>query len=398
MLRGALRRALEGYRWLWRAQRRWRPEAFWLACVQFVARVMADMMRSMRPRSPGSAAMVIAAGIVSVTLGIAMSRDRDTDVQPAQWRHDAGGFAVAFPAPWRSASEDDVIAVAPLGEPVPGSTYRRTAGGLLMPRFVTAQTYALGEIGSIPDATRSLTEGIVGPVESVVRAEIASRGVRVAAYRFEEEGEPLTRAAIVFRGSDADGYVIGLTGRRDDEAIVLAAARQIADSIRFDGEPLMEEDFAFAALLEIPLETLLAARAMEYTHGERRDSALWSLLPVAVPDAATTEECRAAAIPFFAQAPPRISFTSAWKGFEIQVTCRSSVITIRTNFRRFVPLLRQFDSMGTQIYEAMNGRGDNPGGVATAGTAFWIVNGERFELYRDSSQAGRPFVRVRIGS
>jgi hypothetical protein len=268
----------------------------------------------------------------------------------------------------------------------------------LFRRFVTAQTYALGEIVSIRDATRALTERIVGPVESVVRAEIASRAVRVAAYRFEDDGEPLTQAAIVFQGTDAGGYVIGLTGQRDDEAIVLAAARQIADSIRHDLEPLTEADFAIAALFEIPLETLLAARAMEYIHGERRDSALWTLLPIAVPDAATTQECRAAAIPFFAQAPPGISRTSAWKGFETQVTCRSSLVTIRTDFRRFAPLLRQFDSTGAQIYEAMNGRGLNPGGVATYGTAFWIVNGERFELYRDLLQPGGPFVRVRIGS
>jgi hypothetical protein len=220
----------------------------------------------------------------------------------------------------------------------------------------------------------------------------------VAAYRFEDSGESLTQAAIIFRAMNANGYMIGLTGRRKDEAIVLAAAREIADSIRHDGEPIMDEEIGIAALLEVPLETLVAARTMGYTHGERRDSALWTLLPVAVPDAATVDECRAAAVPFFARAPAGIMTTSAWRGFETQITCRSSVITIRSNFRRMVPLFRQFDSSGVQIYEATNGRSLNPGGVITASTAFWIVNGQRFELQRDLSQPERPIIRVRIGS
>src|SRR5687767_8156037 len=110
LLRGALRRIFEGYRWLWRAQRRWRPGALWVAYVQFIGRVMADIMRSMRPRRPASTAIAVVAAAGVLGIAIARVARQDHEVLPAAWRHDAGGFVVAFPAPWESASDDDVLA------------------------------------------------------------------------------------------------------------------------------------------------------------------------------------------------------------------------------------------------------------------------------------------------
>ena len=41
-----LREVVEGYRWLWRAQLRWRPGPRWLSGVRFLGRAIADIARA----------------------------------------------------------------------------------------------------------------------------------------------------------------------------------------------------------------------------------------------------------------------------------------------------------------------------------------------------------------
>jgi hypothetical protein len=309
-------------------------------------------------------------------------------VQPPEWRYDAGGFGVAYPAPWESASEDDVVAAWSFGTPVPGSAYRRATGGLFLPRFITARTYSLGAIASTREVALSLIDGVERPVESLTRVATVGRGGRLAAYRYEDDGEPMTQAAVVFRGRGASGYLIGLTGRREDEAILLAEARQIADSIRYDGVPPREVIINNHAteLLDVSLEVLGAVRPPTRDEfGPPRDSSGWSITPVTRSDLATVEQCRAGAMWLLEGAPVR----SPLLGIETQLTCATSRIVIRRDIRsyRWPPTLRQVDDDGRLVYEVTFERSLTP-----REPIYWVVNGERIRLRME------PVTVVRIGS
>jgi hypothetical protein len=391
-----LRRVIEGYRWLWRAQRRWRPGALWWSAVEFVARVAADMMLLVAPIQSGAimrshrplfTSMVVGMGVLAAVLGVLVLRVRDqpSDVPPAEWRHDEGGFAVAFPTPWESASDHDVVASLPIGAPVPGSAYRRDTGGLLVQRFVTAQAYFLGETASTRGAVASLINWVAGPVVTLDAAERVAAGVRIASYRFENGGEALTQAAIVFRGRSALAYMIGVTGQREDEAIVLAEARRIAGAIRHDIQPLTDGEIMTGQLWDIPMDVLESIGNMTLRTVETRDSAKWSFRSFELSEAESFEECRAGAI-FLANREGLPGFRlGSGDIFETLVTCPTSHVSIRVPTTNVRSTLRQFDQDGALIFEAASHRPVTP-----REPLVWIVNGMRRQIRWDGS-----VVRVR---
>jgi hypothetical protein len=392
-----LRRVIEGYRWLWRAQRRWRPGALWLVYIEFMARLVADLLLFVAPsrrgaimgsRRPLFSSVVVGVGVAVAVLGVVVLRvrDRPSDVPPAEWRHDEGGFAVAFPTPWESASEDDVIAALPIGAPVEGSAYRRPTDGLLVRRFVSAEAYFLGETTSTRGAVTSLVNWVEGPVVILERARAASPSVRITSYRFVRRGVELTQAAILFRGIDRFGYMIGVTGRREDEAVVLEEARRIADVIRHEGPVLSDGDLVTAQLFDIPLEALEATRSMTLRTVERRDSARWSFRSMELNEAESVEECRAGAIVLANLGAPRLPLLEPISVFETLVTCPSSRVSMRVSMANVRPTLRQFDQDGALIFEAVSHRGVTP-----YEPQIWLVNGSRRHIRPDGS-----VVQVRI--
>jgi hypothetical protein len=63
---------IEGYRWLWRAQRRWSPGPVWLSSIRFAVSVIADIARAVLPTPvagrviSGTVAAAMLAAVVSV--------------------------------------------------------------------------------------------------------------------------------------------------------------------------------------------------------------------------------------------------------------------------------------------------------------------------------------------
>jgi hypothetical protein len=336
----------------------------------------------MGSRGPLFSSMVVGAGVAVAALGVLMLRDRDqpSDVPPAEWRHDEGGFAVAFPAPWESASEDDVVAALPMGAPVVGSAYRRPTGGFLTQRFVTAEAYFLGETMSTRGTVTSLVNWVEGPVVILDRAQGAGSGVRITSYRFERRGEELTQAAIVLRGIDRFGYMIGVTGRREDEAIVLEEARRIAEAIRHDIPPLTDGEIRTAQLWDIPMDVVESIRSMTLRTVETRDSAKWSFRSFELSEAESFEECRAAAIFLANREGLPVFRLGSGDIFETLVTCPSSHVSIRVPTTNVRSTLRQFDRDGALIFEAASHRPVTPGEPLV-----WIVNGSRRQLRSDGS-------------
>jgi hypothetical protein len=302
-------------------------------------------------------------------VGVLVLRNRPSDVPPAAWRYDEGGFTIDFHAPWESASDEDVIAALPVGAPVRGSAYRLDAGGLLFPRFVTVQTYFLGEIGLVQDAVKSLMNWVGGPVVplEVLRADL---GVRVASYRFEEHGVELTQAAIIFRGRSGLAYAVAFTGRREDETVVLAEANRIARAIRHDSPPIMDGEAALAWLHDIPMDALEATRSMRFRSVELRSSGDQVVTSMALDEAESFEECRAGALilinAFWAPALATV------REFDALVTCPSSRVAMRVGTRAMEPsVVRQLDRAGRVVFESTFERGATPRDNAL------IVNGSR---------------------
>ena len=78
-----LREILDGYRWLWRAQLRWRPGPRWLVVIRFIGRLIADTWRAALPtrHSPvsffGPVFLVRSAAIVVTLVAISVALTGD---------------------------------------------------------------------------------------------------------------------------------------------------------------------------------------------------------------------------------------------------------------------------------------------------------------------------------
>jgi hypothetical protein len=351
--------------------------------MEFAARVLADILLRLVPEAGGTIVrskrpirptVVLGAAVAACVLGLGVLRIRHepSDVPPAAWRYDDGGFTIDFPAPWESASQEDVLAELPVGAPVPGSAYRRTAGGLLLPRFVSAQTYFLGEIGLLRDMVRSLGNWVGGPVVplEVFRTDV---GVRIPSYRFEDRSQELTQATVLFRGRSGLAYAVAFTGRREDEAVVLAEARRVAAAMRYDTEPIADNEAAFAWLFDIPMDAVEATRSMTFRNVEQRDSAGQVIASMELNEAESFEECRAGAL--FLVNSFWLPVLASVREFDALVTCPSSRVAMRVGTQAMEPsVVRQFDRAGTMVFESTFERGATPRDNAL------IVNGSRRPL------------------
>jgi hypothetical protein len=278
-----------------------------------------------------------------------------------------------------------------VGAPVRGSAYRLDAGGLLFPRFVTVQTYFLGEVGLVQDAVKSLMNWVGGPVVplEVRRADL---GVRVASYRFEEHGDELTQAVIVFRGRNGLAYAVAFTGRRADEAVVLAEARHVAAAIRYERAPVTDGEMSMASLFDIPVGALAATRAMTFQNVEVRDSGGSMFVSMDLNEVQSFEECRAGALvlinSFWAPALESV------REFDALVTCPSSRVAMRVGTQAMeAGMLRQLDTFGAMVFEATFERGATPRDNAL------IVNGSRRSIpYTGVVVNGYPIARPTLRS
>jgi hypothetical protein len=363
---------IEGYRWLWSAQRRWHPGSRWLAAIGFGFRVLADIMRLLVP--PLRAVnrlrvkhLALASLVLVAALVVDAQRRVDRGVEPivVTWADTTGGFEVVFPAEWAATDgADDELPRA-----MAGSTHRRSAGGTLLKRHLTARAYDLGVMpaGITTRNLAALASGIRAPGETIVRPERAGRGAYVTLYR-SGSGDEGSNAAVFFRGRDGHGFLLEITGHRDDETLLVSDAFAIANSLRQEQLVLNDLAIRLAQSFSVSPRALEAARAMEVDY---RMSTL-AVGPLPSPaqqrrmvepivvnanlflDTATggasDDECRARAVLLFSEGLP--SLPEVFLGpFEFRMTCQTSTVSIGPDRQRPALLLRQFDRAGEVIYE-----------------------------------------------
>ena len=335
-----LRSSLEGYRWLWSAQRRWRPSALPIACILFAARVVMDLARSFsRPLALGGGTAIVVA-VIAFSLAF-----ESPGVDTREWSYAQGGFDIVFSSPWRRTETVEMASLGRFGEALPGSTHRRRVKGGLRPSYVTVQAYEIGDIGSTHDVAASL----LGPnAQTLWRPTTLADGVHAVAYRLEEDGEGEAQAALVFWGRDMRGFAIGVQGNRDDEDMVLAEASLIADSIRHHGKVVADFHLIYSSTFGVSRTALERVRYLAVTPGEPRDSSLVRIMPLSMPDA-TAEECRAAAVDHYGRIPVALSRTHL-RAAETQLLCANSSVAVRLTFGSGQLSVRQVDERGTVIF------------------------------------------------
>jgi hypothetical protein len=366
---------VEGYRWLWSAQRRWHPGSRWVAAPLFVLRVLADIMRSVVPsRPPRLSAKQIA--LVSVllffalVLGVPRGADRDFEPAAVTWADTTGGFEVVFPADW--------VATEPARDErrpaMTGSAHRRPAGGTLLRRHLTARVFDLGVIppGITTRNLAALASGIRAPGETIVRPALARQGVYVAAYRSAGSANDGSSAVIFFRGRDGHGFMLEITGHREDETLLVDEAFSIADSLRHDQLVLSDMAIRLAQSFLVPPEALEQARAMQVDVGMTRSVVgplptptqsrrLGLQRPVVNANlfldtgtgSARDDECRARAVLLFSEGLPALPEIFL-RPVELRVTCQTSTVSIGVDLLTAPAphlLLRQLDLAGRLIYE-----------------------------------------------
>jgi hypothetical protein len=214
---------VEGYRWLWSAQRRWHPGSRWWNAIGFGVRVSADIMRLLIPplRTVNRLRvkhLALASLVLAVALVFDAQRRGDPGVEPTivTWADTTGGFEVVFPAGWVATDEaDDETRPA-----MAGSTHRRPAGGGLLKRQLTARAYDLGVIppGITTKNLAFLASGIRAPGETIVRPALSGEGTYVTAYRSPGSADDASNAAVFFRGRDGHGFMLEITGHREDSS------------------------------------------------------------------------------------------------------------------------------------------------------------------------------------
>jgi len=367
---------IEGYRWLWSAQRRWHPGSRWLAAIGFVVRVLADIMRALMPSVRAVSRLrvkhlALASAFLVIALVVDAQRRGDRGIEPTAvtWADTTGGFEVVFPAEWAATN-------AAGDEPRPamaGSTHRRSAGGALLRRHLTARAYDLGVIppGITTRNLALLASGIRAPSETIVRPALAGQGVYVTAYRSAGSADDVSNAAVFFRGRDGHGFMLEITGRREDETLLVDEAFEIARSLRHEQLVLNDMAILLAQFFAVPSQALEHARAMEVdyamtssvvgplpTPNEVRRLGLQPLVVNANlfldtgTGSARDDECRARAVMLFSQGLPALPEIFL-RPVEFRVTCRTSTVAIGFDLRAAQPylVLRQFDTTGEVIYD-----------------------------------------------
>jgi hypothetical protein len=361
---------IEGYRWLWSAQRRWHPVSRWLAAIGFGVRVLADIMRLLLPplrvvNRLRVKHLALASLVLVVALVVdAQRRGGGPGVEPTivTWADSTGGFEVVFPAEWVATDADR-------DEPRPavaGSTHRRPAGGTLLKRHLTARAYDLGEIppGITTKNLAFLASGIRAPGETIVRPALAGEGTYVTAYRSPGGADDASNAAVFFRGRDGHGFMLEITGHREDETLLVDEAFAIARSLRHEQTVLNDLAILLAQSFFVPSGAMERARAMEVDAGMPR-----RVVPATRPRelepfvvnanlfldtgtaSASVDECRARAVLLWSRQLTR--FTGGARPVEFRVACQTSNVVIGLRTPGLGPILdlRQFDNDGRVIFE-----------------------------------------------
>jgi len=361
---------IEGYRWLWSAQRRWHRSSRWIAAPLFGVRVIVDIMRSIvpsrlpriRPKHLALVGLLLLAGLV---FDAQRRADRDFEPTAVTWADTTAGVEVVFPADWVATDEAG-------DEPRPamaGSAHRRPVGGTLLRRYLTARAYDLGVIppGITTRNLALLASGIRAPGETIVRPERAGRGAYVTLYRSPVRAEDGSNAAVFFRGRDGHGFMLEITGHRDDETLLVNEAFAIANSLRHEQLVLSDMAILLAQSFAVPPRALEQARAMEVDY-RMTALAVGPLLPSTqtrqvqpivvnanlfldtATGGASDDECRARAVLLFSQGLPALPEVFL-RPVEFRMTCQTSTVAIEFDLRATALVLRQFNRAGELIYE-----------------------------------------------
>ncbi len=369
MRRARLKELIEGYRWLWRAQRRWHPSSTVLAVMQFGSRIVADVVWFLLSAVLGGGSMArnpirgmkwAATTLTLVAVSwIAVERLRDdqgVEASSVQWASAVGGFEMVFPPGWVPA-----VDTPPSSSSGPvfldGSAHRLHAGGVISRRYLQARAYELGEMEAgttMYAAARSAQSTPDASYHNVWSPSRTGSGAYLAAHRFDRSGQALSQVQIVLRGRYANAFLIEVTGDRDDEPVLLTQARAIADSIRLDARPLNDREVFLFAYLDVPNE---AAEGARYVQPSVADSSVTGsrLLVMATLDQATSiEACRAASAqlwirvlgPFLAE-----RFRRRLWSHQLQLSCPGSSVDLLYDLRGHDFSLRQYDARGTLVYE-----------------------------------------------
>jgi hypothetical protein len=306
--------------------------------------------------------------VLVAALVIDAQRRGDRGIEPTAvtWADTTGGFEVVFPAEWVATHETgDETRPARAG-----STHRRAAGGTVLRRHLTARAYDLGVIppGITTKGLATIASGIRAPGETIVRPALARQGVYVTAYRSAVRGDGGSNAAVFFRGRDGHGFMLEITGHRDDETLVIDEAFAIADSLRHEQTVLNDLAILLAQSFAVPPEALEQARAMEVNY----DVTPLAVAPFPPPTqtrrvqpivvnanlfldtgtgSARDDECRARAVLLYSHGLPPLPGVLL-RPVEFRMTCQTSTVVIEFDLRAPPRLaLRQFDRAGDLIYE-----------------------------------------------
>jgi hypothetical protein len=173
---------------------------------------------------------------------------------------------------------------------------------------------------------------------------------------------------VFFRGRDGHGFLLEITGHRDDEALLVSEAFAIANSLRQEQLVLNDLAIRLAQSFSVPPRALEAARAMEVDYrlstlavGPLPSPAQQRRMvdPIVVnanlfldtaTGGASDDECRARAVLLFSEGLP--SLPEVFLGpVEFRMTCQTSTVAIGPDRQGPALLLRQFDRAGEVIYE-----------------------------------------------
>ena len=177
--------------------------------------------------------------VVAAALMSPLWTPQATRAQGPTWTYQ--GVAVTYPAGWKSADPSGAKQYSPSAATrIPGSFFTRRAAGVLRARNLSASVYSMGPLGpgaelwQIADRLGNRTEA---SYEVVDRYAFAADGPFMLAYRFQNSGDPVTQAVILFAGPQRMVFMLEVTGHRDDEALLLGEARQLTHSIRVGSDP-----------------------------------------------------------------------------------------------------------------------------------------------------------------
>ncbi|MGE0158548.1 MAG: hypothetical protein AB7T31_03995 [Gemmatimonadales bacterium] len=197
-----------------------------------------------------------------------------------------------------------------------------------------------------------------------MRPALAGEGTYVTAYRSPSSTDDASNAAVFFRGRDGHGFMLEITGHREDETLLVDEAFAIARSVQHEQLVLGDLAILLAQSFFVPSGAMERARAME-VDADMPGRVVPAVRPrefePLVVNAnlfldtgtatASVNECRARAVLLWSRQLTR--FTGAARPVEFRVACQTSKVVIGLRTPGLGPILdlRQFDNDGRVIFE-----------------------------------------------